>query len=111
MSFFNVDYNSIIECIFTQTYKVKDTTSMFYMLCDLFHYENHRFQFANPLHQNSYDDPLHFSVRVSMSKDLYYTLHINGFFKGKFIVNNVSIKMMRPDGSHNIETIVKFNNY
>lgn len=107
----DIDYAILIDKIFKKHIKTENATGMYHFLCDLYYYDPSRFSFCNPIHQNSYDDPLHFSLRVTISTDLYYTLHINGFLKTRFIINNISIKMGAETGTPHIETIVKFVNY
>jgi len=106
-----LNYVKMIENIFSRRYQIIKNTSLFDFLCDLYRYEPFRFEICNEIHQNTYKDPLHFSIKVYLSQDFnnYYTIHINGYLKSIFIVDNLTIKYKRFH-ENIIEELATFSN-
>ena len=66
-----------------------------------------RFAVTAGIHQNSMIDPLHFSVSVDTADGWKTFLHINGFFKGRFIIQSITAQTT-DFGNRIEETIATF---
>ena len=67
-----------------------------------------RFNIISSIHQNSFTDPLHFSVDVQIADGWKNRLHVNGYYKNNtFICVNITGQTKDYD-TNRIETLATF---
>ena len=82
-------YNFWMELGFSKM-KPKSQSDLFPCLQQFYRAEPSYFSLYTGLHQNSYTDPLHFSVEVALPWYIY-RVHFNGYMKSnKFIICNLT---------------------
>ena len=64
----------------------------------------HRFRVTAGIHQNSMIDPLHFSVAVDTAEGWMTFLHVNGFYKNRFIIQTITAQT--TDNGVKLEEII-----
>jgi hypothetical protein len=84
------DYEKIMNALFKNTKEYKTMAMAFQIYKTLWLKDRTRFRVISDLHQNGPTDPLHFSVTVDICEGWKNTLHFNGYYKGRFIVSNIT---------------------
>jgi hypothetical protein len=98
-----VDYYAIINHTFCTQPKTK--TMAYEIYKSIFIQKRESITVISKMHQNSFQDPLHFSVNVVVVNNWTHTLHYNGMWDGNaFFVDNITV--LGPGGF--IETIAQF---
>ena len=88
--FFAGENASIINTAMSKL-KPHNFNATFKLLQFVYKHESQRFNVYSGIHQNNATDPLHMSVNVDMDYGAYIILHINGFWKNRFIVTHITL--------------------
>jgi hypothetical protein len=65
-----------------------------------------KWSIKSQLHQNSFDDALHFSMIVEVATGWMHTLHFYGYFKNTFIIDHISASNGAPTRDDFINELV-----
>jgi predicted methyltransferase len=86
-----VSVNYYENIAFTFNTNPKTRTMAYEIYKSIYIQKRDKIKVVSKLHQNSFDDVLHFSVRVEIANNWYNTLHYNGMWNGNvFITDNIT---------------------
>jgi hypothetical protein len=98
-----IDYYKIVGSTFCTQPKTK--TMAYEIYKSIYIQKRESIHITSKMHQNSFQDPPHFSVSIDIVNNWTNLLHYNGMWNGNsFIVDNITV--LGPGGF--VETIAQF---
>lgn len=100
-------YDTILSICFSKL-KPNQIADCFPLFQDLYKNNPSQFILFSPLHQNSKSDCLHISISITSSY-CSYMIHINGYWKNKFIVTDMTYCLTHNCAQSDVKLLAKFD--
>jgi hypothetical protein len=112
------DRKQIIKCVnyalspqnYYQSIKVDDETLAFTLLQELYVKSSRDVYIMATIHQNTPDEPLHFSISIPIHTNYSHNFHFNGFMKDGFCLTSITSCRKVSGKGYIIDKVATFNN-